>query len=116
MMAGTPKVELCGVKKRFGPKIVLDGIDLKIEHGQSLVVIGGSGTGKSVMIKCVLGILWPDAGQIFVDGEEVTRLRALGATRVSTDVIEDEGFRWVVMADSEGNEFCVCVEPAGVNS
>ncbi len=74
-MAGTPKVELRGVKKRFGPKVVLDGIDLKIEHGQSLVVIGGSGTGKSVMIKCVLGILHPDAGKIFVDGEEVTRLR-----------------------------------------
>jgi phospholipid/cholesterol/gamma-HCH transport system ATP-binding protein len=69
-----PKVELRGVKKRFGPKVVLDGVDLKIARGQSLVVIGGSGTGKSVMIKCVLGILKPDAGQIFVDGQEVTRL------------------------------------------
>jgi phospholipid/cholesterol/gamma-HCH transport system ATP-binding protein len=68
------KVELRGVKKRFGPKIVLDGVDLSIAHGQSLVVIGGSGTGKSVMIKCVLGILKPDAGQIFVDGKEVTQL------------------------------------------
>ena len=86
MMAGTPKVELRGVKKRFGPKIVLDGIDLKIEHGQSLVVIGGSGTGKSVMIKCVLGILWPDAGQIFVDGEEVTRLR--GENRALTNSLQ----------------------------
>jgi len=72
---GTPKVELRGVKKRFGDKVVLDGIDLRIEHGESLVVIGGSGTGKSVMIKCVLGILKPDAGQIFVDGREVTHLR-----------------------------------------
>jgi phospholipid/cholesterol/gamma-HCH transport system ATP-binding protein len=73
--AGTPKVELRGVKKRFGSKIVLDGIDLRIGQGESLVVIGGSGTGKSVMIKCVLGILRPDAGQIFVDGRDVTRLR-----------------------------------------
>ena len=73
--SGTAKVELRGVKKRFGRKVVLDGIDLTIEKGQSLVVIGGSGTGKSVMIKCVLGILRPDAGQIFVDGQEVTRLR-----------------------------------------
>jgi phospholipid/cholesterol/gamma-HCH transport system ATP-binding protein len=81
-MAGTPKVELRGVKKRFGPKVVLDGVDLKIDHGQSLVVIGGSGTGKSVMIKCVLGILWPDAGQIFVDGAEVTRLRGRARDRV----------------------------------
>jgi phospholipid/cholesterol/gamma-HCH transport system ATP-binding protein len=70
----TAKVELRGVKKRFGSKVVLDGIDLKLEHGQSLVVIGGSGTGKSVMIKCVLGIIRPDEGEIYVDGEEVTRL------------------------------------------
>jgi len=71
---GTPKVELKGVTKRFGNKVVLDGIDLRIERAESLVVIGGSGTGKSVMIKCVLGILKPDAGQIFVDGRDVTRL------------------------------------------
>ncbi len=70
----TPKLELRGVKKRFGPKVVLDGIDLTIAPGESLVVIGGSGTGKSVMIKSVLGILKPDEGRIFVDGEDVTRL------------------------------------------
>jgi phospholipid/cholesterol/gamma-HCH transport system ATP-binding protein len=70
----TAKLELKGVKKRFGPKVVLDGIDLRIEHGQSLVVIGGSGTGKSVTIKCVLGILRPDAGEIYVDGKPVTHL------------------------------------------
>ena len=74
--ASTAKVELRGVKKRFGSKIVLDGVDLTIEAGQSLVVIGGSGTGKSVMIKCVLGILRPDAGEIFVDGKEVTRMKS----------------------------------------
>ena len=72
---GIPKVELRGVKKRFGDKVVLDGVDLVIQPGHSLVVIGGSGTGKSVMIKCVLGILTPDDGQIFVDGQEVTSLR-----------------------------------------
>jgi phospholipid/cholesterol/gamma-HCH transport system ATP-binding protein len=71
---GTPKIELRGVKKRFGSKVVLDGIDLKIGAAESLVVIGGSGTGKSVMIKCVLGILRADEGKIFVDGEEVTRI------------------------------------------
>jgi phospholipid/cholesterol/gamma-HCH transport system ATP-binding protein len=74
-MAVTPKIELKGVKKRFGPKIVLDGIDLKINHGDSVVILGGSGSGKSVTIKCVLGILRADAGSITVDGEEVTRLR-----------------------------------------
>jgi phospholipid/cholesterol/gamma-HCH transport system ATP-binding protein len=75
MVVGTPKIELRGVKKRFGSKIVLDGIDLAIDAGSSLVVIGGSGTGKSVMIKCVLGILTPDEGRIFVDGIDVTRAR-----------------------------------------
>src|ERR1700761_1613692 len=70
----TPKVELRGVKKRFGSKVVLDGLDLTLGRGESLVVIGGSGTGKSVMIKCVLGILKTDAGQILVGGKEVTRL------------------------------------------
>ncbi|MDE2133659.1 MAG: ATP-binding cassette domain-containing protein [Alphaproteobacteria bacterium] len=73
--ASTAKVELKGVKKRFGPKIVLDGLDLAIPPGQSLVVIGGSGTGKSVMIKCVLGILRPEGGEIYVDGKDVTRVR-----------------------------------------
>jgi phospholipid/cholesterol/gamma-HCH transport system ATP-binding protein len=74
-MTSVPKIELKGVKKRFGPKVVLDGIDLSVNAGDSLVVIGGSGSGKSVTIKCVLGIIRPDAGTIKVDGEEVTHLR-----------------------------------------
>ena len=74
-MAKTPKIELKGVKKRFGSKVVLDGIDLTIEAGSSLVIIGGSGSGKSVTIKCILGILAPDAGKIFVDGVDVTHAR-----------------------------------------
>ena len=74
-MTEQPKIQLSGVKKRFGPKIVLDGIDLSINAGDSIVILGGSGSGKSVTIKCVLGIISPDAGSIRVDGEEVTRLR-----------------------------------------
>lgn len=94
----TPKVELRGVKKRFGSKVVLDGIDLVINPGQSIVVIGGSGTGKSVMIKCVLGILKPDAGQIFVDGKDVTRLRG----RAREDVLRKFGmlFQGAALFDS----------------
>ncbi|HUO92807.1 MAG TPA: ATP-binding cassette domain-containing protein [Rhizomicrobium sp.] len=80
MAAGkSPKIELRGVKKRFGPKVVLDGIDLTLDAGSSLVIIGGSGTGKSVTIKCILGILTPDEGRIFVDGIDVTHAR--GRTR-----------------------------------
>lgn len=66
----TAKLELRGVHKTFGPKKVLQGIDLVVPQGKSLVVIGGSGTGKSVMIKCVLGLIKPDAGTILVDGQE----------------------------------------------
>lgn len=71
----TPKIELIGVSKRFGRKVVLDGLNLSVAPGESLVVIGGSGTGKSVMLKCILGLLKPDAGRILVDGQDVTRLR-----------------------------------------
>jgi phospholipid/cholesterol/gamma-HCH transport system ATP-binding protein len=61
---------------------VLDGIDLVIEPGSSLVVIGGSGTGKSVMIKSVLGIIRPDEGTILVDGEDVTHINGAARDRV----------------------------------
>ena len=67
------------VRKSFGPKHVLNGVNLSVPKGHSLVVIGGSGTGKSVMLKCVLGILRPDGGSIKVAGEEVTGLK--GADR-----------------------------------
>ena len=73
-MSDTPKIELQGVKKRFGPKVVLDGVDLKVGKGESVVIIGGSGSGKSVTIKSVLGIIRPDAGKIYVDGKETTHL------------------------------------------
>ncbi|WP_286828553.1 MULTISPECIES: ABC transporter ATP-binding protein [Kordiimonas] len=67
------KIQLKDVHKGFGPKKVLQGIDLEVPKGQSVVIIGGSGTGKSVMLKCILGILNPDQGEIFVDGEDVTK-------------------------------------------
>ncbi|MBI4031254.1 MAG: ABC transporter ATP-binding protein [Proteobacteria bacterium] len=70
------KLKLSGVTKTFGSKKVLQGIDLEIPQGKSLVVIGGSGTGKSVMIKCVLGLIQPDAGSILVDGRETVGLDA----------------------------------------
>jgi phospholipid/cholesterol/gamma-HCH transport system ATP-binding protein len=70
----TSKIELKGVQKRFGSKVVLDGVDLSVEPGESLVIIGGSGSGKSVTLKCILGLIAPDKGSIKVDGREVTRL------------------------------------------
>jgi phospholipid/cholesterol/gamma-HCH transport system ATP-binding protein len=70
----TAKIELIGVKKRFGSKVVLDGVDLVIAPQTSVVIIGGSGTGKSVTIKSILGIIRPDEGTILVDGEDVTHI------------------------------------------
>ena len=71
-----PKIALKNVYKHFGPKKVLNGIDLEVAKGESLVVIGGSGTGKSVMLKSILGLLTPAAGSIQVDGVETKRLRS----------------------------------------
>ena len=73
-MTDPPKVSVRGLKKSFGRKLVLDGIDLDVGHQESVVIIGGSGTGKSVTVKCILGLIDPDAGSIKVDGEEVTTL------------------------------------------
>ena len=70
----SPKIKIRGLKKSFGNKHILRGIDLDVGVGESVVVIGGSGTGKSVLLKCVLGILDPDEGSIEIDGREVTTL------------------------------------------
>lgn len=67
----TPKIRIRGLCKRFGAKVVLHNLDLDVAKGESLVVIGGSGSGKSVLLKCILGLLKPDAGSIQVEGEEV---------------------------------------------
>jgi phospholipid/cholesterol/gamma-HCH transport system ATP-binding protein len=66
-------IELRDVYKSFGPKKVLQGVNLTIPRGQSMVVIGGSGTGKSVLLKCILGLMTPEAGTILLDGEDVTK-------------------------------------------
>lgn len=65
-------IELSGVHKSFGSNNVLRGVDLVIPKGESMVVIGGSGTGKSVTLKCILGLVTPDSGTITLDGQDVT--------------------------------------------
>ncbi|GGL07641.1 ABC transporter ATP-binding protein [Caulobacter rhizosphaerae] len=77
-MTDIPKLEWKGVSKRFdGP--VLDGLDLSVAAGRSLVIIGGSGQGKSVTIKVAMGLVRPDAGQVLVDGEDLVGVS--GASR-----------------------------------
>lgn len=79
MSGVTPKIEMKGVTKAFGRKQVLRGVDLSVAKGESLVVIGGSGTGKSVTIKTIIGLIEPDAGDILLDGQTI--LGARGAKR-----------------------------------
>lgn len=67
----TPKIRIRGLHKAFGSKIVLDGVDLDVEAGTSMVIIGGSGSGKSVLLRCILGLIEPDAGSIEIDGENL---------------------------------------------
>ena len=76
------KISLRGVTKSFGPKKVLRGIDLEVTPGESMVVIGGSGTGKSVLLKCILGLMQPDDGSIKIDGVETVELGDNGRSQV----------------------------------
>lgn len=69
-----PKIRLRGLRKSFGTKVVLDGIDLDVWPQTSMVVIGGSGSGKSVLLKCILGLLEPDGGTIEIDGVDILGL------------------------------------------
>ncbi len=71
MNNAVPKIELKGLHKRFGDKVVLDSVDLTVMPGESMVIIGGSGSGKSVTLKCILGLLEPNRGSIKIDGTEM---------------------------------------------
>ena len=81
MASSTCKIVMEDVAKAFGPNKVLDGVNLSIERGESLAIIGQSGSGKSVTLKCILGLLRPDRGSIKVDGEEVVGLSSAGHDR-----------------------------------
>jgi phospholipid/cholesterol/gamma-HCH transport system ATP-binding protein len=76
------KISIHGLHKSFGPKDVLRGLDLDVGVGESVVVIGGSGTGKSVLLKCILGLLTTDRGSITVDGEEAVGMASREYDRV----------------------------------
>ena len=73
-ISAVPKIAMRNVAKSFGNKKVLDGVNLTVTPGESLVIIGGSGTGKSVTLKCILGLIKPDSGSVMIDGQETTSL------------------------------------------
>ncbi len=67
-------IDAIGVKKRYGSRQILRGVDIVVENGETLVIIGGSGCGKSTFLKCVIGLAHPDEGSIMVDGMDITKL------------------------------------------
>ena len=77
-----PVIQIEGLCKSFGDKRVLDGVDLEVMRGESMVVIGGSGTGKSVLIKHVIGLLKPDAGRIVVAGQDMSTMNMQGTNKL----------------------------------
>jgi phospholipid/cholesterol/gamma-HCH transport system ATP-binding protein len=86
-------IELRGVKKAFGDLVVLDGVDFKVEDGTTVALLGPSGTGKSVLLKHIIGLIRPDAGQILVDGQDVAKLdrKALTALRTGIGYVFQNG-------------------------
>jgi phospholipid/cholesterol/gamma-HCH transport system ATP-binding protein len=86
-----PILELRGVQKRFGGKEVLRGVDLAVAPGQSVVIIGGSGTGKSVTIKCALGLMRPSRGEVLFDGRPAMDRASISALRRRTGMLFQGG-------------------------
>ena len=80
------KISIRGLKKSFGAKEVLSGVDLDLEEGKSLVIIGGSGTGKSVLLKCVLGLITPDNSEIAIDGVNILKLSPFERARKTRQI------------------------------
>jgi phospholipid/cholesterol/gamma-HCH transport system ATP-binding protein len=79
-------IELRGVKKRFGEQVVLDGVDFEVREGETLALLGPSGTGKSVLLKHINGLIHPDAGTVIVDGLEVPLLKRKALTALRTRI------------------------------
>ena len=82
----TPKISVRNLHKRFGANVVLDGLDLDVGVGESVVVIGGSGSGKSVLLKCILGLLEPEDGEIEIDGQPVLDLSPVERVSVNARI------------------------------
>jgi phospholipid/cholesterol/gamma-HCH transport system ATP-binding protein len=86
MSGPQPKIRLVGLHKSFGRKHVLHGLDLDVPAGESTVIIGGSGTGKSVLLKCILGLMRPESGRIEVDGVDVTKVSATARASITAKI------------------------------
>ncbi len=82
MSESEPKIEVRGLSKWFDHEQALSNVSLAVDRGESLVLIGGSGAGKTLLLKCITGIVAPDAGTILLDGADTTRLGASERMRI----------------------------------
>ena len=79
-------IELNGIHKRFGEQVVLDGVDFAVREGETVALLGPSGTGKSVLLKHIIGLIKPDSGTILVDGQNVAKLKRDQLTALRTRI------------------------------
>jgi phospholipid/cholesterol/gamma-HCH transport system ATP-binding protein len=97
-MDGTMKIRVVNLHKSFGKNRVLHGVDLEVQQGEGMVVIGGSGSGKTVLIRCIIGLMQPDEGEIYIDGLEITSLneKRMNEVRKKFGML----FQWGALFDS----------------
>jgi phospholipid/cholesterol/gamma-HCH transport system ATP-binding protein len=79
-------IEIHGLAKRFGAQVVLDGVDLTVREGETLALLGPSGTGKSVLLKHIIGLIRPDRGEVIVDGQHVAQLKRHDLARLRAKI------------------------------
>src|SRR5215210_4677904 len=92
-------IELRGVRKRFGKQVVLDGVDFDVREGETVALLGPSGTGKSVLLKHINGLIHPDAGEVVVEGQNVGLLSRGDLSRLRSKV--GYVFQYGALFDSE---------------
>ena len=100
-------IEVRGLVKSIGPQEILRGVDLRVEKGETLVIIGRSGGGKSVLLKHLIGLMTPDAGEIWIDGENIIGLteRQLAAIRRKVGILFQGGALFDSMTVEENIAF-----------
>ena len=86
-------IEIKQLAKRFGAQVILDGVDLTVQEGETMALLGPSGTGKSVLLKHIIGLIRPDAGEVIVDGQNVATLgrKELSALRSTIGYVFQNG-------------------------
>jgi phospholipid/cholesterol/gamma-HCH transport system ATP-binding protein len=104
-----PFLRFVNIEKAFGPNKVLRGVNLDVPRGETVVVLGGSGSGKSVLLRHAVGLFRPDAGEVFVDGEEISKLREedLLGTRKKVGMLFQSGALFDSMTVGENVSFAL---------